>query len=101
MLDLIEKNIEMLRLLCIKYEVKTMHLFGSAAQGSFKDDSDIDILINFKDIPFDRYTDNFLELHSALENLFQRKVDLITESSLNNSYLIKSIQHTKQLLYAA
>jgi predicted nucleotidyltransferase len=101
MLDLIEKNIEMLRQLCIKYEVKTMYLFGSAAQGSFKEDSDIDILINFKDIPFDRYTENFFELHSALENLFQRKVDLITEPSLNNSYLIKSIQHTKQLLYAA
>jgi hypothetical protein len=101
MLDLIKKNIEMLRQLCIKYEVETMHLFGSAAQGSFKEDSDIDILINFKDIPFDRYTENFFELHSALENLFQRKVDLITEPSLNNSYLIKSIQHTKQLLYAA
>ncbi len=101
MLDFIEKNIKMPWQLCIKYEVKTMYLFGSAAQGSFKEDSDIDILINFKDIPFDRYTDNFFELHSALEKLFQRKVELITEPSLNNSYLIKSIQHTKQLRYAA
>jgi uncharacterized protein len=30
-----------------------------------------------------------------------RKIDLLTENSLSNPYLIESIEETKQLLYAA
>ena len=101
MKDFIEKNIDALRQLCIRYEVKTMYLFGSAVQVTFNVESDIEILNNFKDIPFDRYTDNFFELHHALENLFQLKVDILTEPSLKNPFLIKSIEESKQLLYAA
>ena len=87
--------------LCIKYEVKTMYLFGSATTANFNDDSDIDILISFKDIPFDRYSNNYFNLHAELEHLFGRKVDLVTERSLSNPYFIKSIEKTKELLYAA
>jgi predicted nucleotidyltransferase len=35
-----------------------MYLFGSAATANFNEDSDIDMLISFKDIPFDRYSNN-------------------------------------------
>ena len=78
-----------------------MHLFGSGANGDFGASSDVDILVSFKDIPFERYTDNYFELHDALVVLFGRKVDLITDKSLSNPYFIRSVEATKQLLYAA
>jgi predicted nucleotidyltransferase len=65
------------------------------------DKSDIDILISFKDISIEKYTDNYFELHYKLEELFNRKIDLLTENSLSNPYFIESIEETKQLLYAA
>ena len=101
MLDLIASKKKEIQLLCEKYEIKTMYVFGSACTGHFDESSDVDILISFKNIPFDRYTDNYFELHYQLEELLGRKVDLITENSLSNPFFIESIEETKQLLYAA
>ncbi len=101
MIDLIQEKKEDLKQLCVKYEIARMYVFGSAVSNNFHDQSDIDILISFKEIPFDRYTDNYFNLHAELELLFGRKVDLLTERSLNNKFLIDSINQTKELLYAA
>ncbi len=90
-----------LRQLCKEFDIRTMYLFGSALTESFGPDSDIDILISFKELPFDKYTDNFFKLHKSLEALFGRKVDLLTERSLSNPVFIKSIEKTRKLLYAA
>lgn len=99
--NLIEKYKNELKSLCERYDVKIMYVFGSAVTSDFSESSDVDILISFKDISFEKYTDNYFELHDALVKLFQRKVDLITERSLSNPYFIESIEKTKQLLYAA
>ena len=101
MIDLIQEKKEDLKQLCVKYEIARMYVFGSAVSNNFHDQSDIEILISFKEIPFDRYTDNYFNLHAELELLFGRKVDLLTERSLNNKFLIESINQTKELLYAA
>jgi uncharacterized protein len=98
---LILNQIDSIKELCKKYEVKTMYLFGSSSRGEFNDQSDIDILISFLEISIDQYTDNYFDLHHELESLFNRNIDLITERSLSNPYLIKSIEDTKELLYAA
>lgn len=101
MLNFIENKKLELQRLCEKYDVNTMYLFGSATSDHFNETSDIDIIISFKDLPFEKYTDNYFELHEKLEELFNRKVDLLTERSLSNPYFIQSIEKSKQLLYAA
>ncbi len=98
---LVERKKDKLVALCQKYDVKTMHLFGSVCTSNFTPESDIDILISFKEVSIDKYTDNYFELHYELEKLFKRKVDLITENALSNPYFIESVEATKQLLYAA
>jgi uncharacterized protein len=99
---IIENNRQKLNELCQRYDIHTMYVFGSASGDDFKETSDIDILISFKkDISIEKYTDNYFELHYKLEELFSRKVDLITENSLSNPYFIASIEKTKKLLYAA
>ncbi len=101
MLSIIENKKPELQQLCEKYAVKSMYLFGSASKGDFNKESDIDILISFQELAFEQYTENYFQLHEALETLFGRKVDLVTERSLSNPYFIQSIDQTKQLLYAA
>ncbi|MCE5295218.1 MAG: nucleotidyltransferase family protein [Chlamydiales bacterium] len=62
-----------------KYHVQSMFLFGSVARDEETIDSDIDILVNFSSpATFDLYMD----LKFFLEDLLNRKVDLVTESSL-------------------
>jgi uncharacterized protein len=107
----LSKNIEMhkfildrikdLKEICEACDVRKMYIFGSACTVKFNNKSDIDILVSFKDISIEKYTDNYFELHYRLEGLFGRKIDLLTENSLSNPYLIESIEETKQLLYAA
>ncbi len=99
--QVITDNIDQLKNLCEAYDIKEMFAFGSACTEKFSDQSDIDILISFNDISIEKYTDNYFDLHDKLEELFKRKVDLMTENSLSNPYLIESIEETKQLLYAA
>ncbi|PRY89190.1 nucleotidyltransferase family protein [Mongoliibacter ruber] len=101
MIDLIADNKEKLTKLCEKYDIQSMYVFGSASTDQLYESSDVDILISFKEIPIERYTDNYFLLHEELERLFGRKVDLITERSLTNPYFIRSVEKTKQLLYAA
>ncbi|HET6516536.1 MAG TPA: nucleotidyltransferase family protein [Thermodesulfovibrionales bacterium] len=63
-----------------KFHVLRIGVFGSFARGEEKDDSDIDVLIEFEE----RYEtfDNFMDLKYFLEDLFGRKVDLVTMDAL-------------------
>ncbi|MGD8779598.1 MAG: nucleotidyltransferase domain-containing protein [Ignavibacteria bacterium] len=101
MQGIIKNKLSDLKALCQTYDVKTMYVFGSACTNKFNDRSDIDILVSFKDISIERYTDNYFDLHYKLEELFNRKIDLLTENSLSNPYFIESVEETEELLYAA
>jgi len=98
---LIENQLEKIRELCFEHKVSTLHVFGSAVTDAFSEESDIDILIKFKDLSHEEYTDMYFSLHEKLEAVFNRKVDLLTERSLSNPYFIAKVEQTKMLLYAA
>jgi predicted nucleotidyltransferase len=88
--------------LCKKYRVATMYLFGSAATGNFTDNSDIDLLVTFQnDVSLDEYADNYLDLMFEIEDMFGRRIDMVTENTLSNPYFIRSVEQTKKLIYAA
>ncbi len=62
-----------------QYHVRALYLFGSVAREEELPQSDVDILVLFDSEPtFDQY----MELKFYLEELFQRKVDLVTEAGL-------------------
>jgi predicted nucleotidyltransferase len=80
--------------------VKRFYLFGSALTSRFDDKtSDIDVLIETENIPPEEKGEQLLMLWEDLEQLFARKVDLLTENSLKNPYLTKEIQQTRKLIY--
>jgi uncharacterized protein len=82
------------------YRVRRMYAFGSVCTDKFNNNSDIDFLISFEDISYEQYTDNYFDLHYKLQDLFNRRIDLLTENSLSNPYFINGVDRTKQLIYA-
>lgn len=96
---LLKHNLPQIINYCRENDVEKLHAFGSITTDNFTDKSDVDLIIKFKAIPFDQYSDNFFRLHELFEIIFQRKVDLITENSLSNPYFIKKVNQTKTLLY--
>ena len=92
-------NIENLNKLCINYNVEKMYLFGSVLNSNFNKDSDVDLLVKFKEIELAEYFDNYINFKEKLVELFGREVDLLEEQTLRNPILIKSINSSKELVY--
>jgi uncharacterized protein len=63
-----------------RFGVKSIGVFGSFARGEEKNESDLDVLVDFEDGK--KTFDNFIELKFYLEDLFDRKVDLVTVNAL-------------------
>ena len=95
----IDFNIENLNKLCINYNVEKMYLFGSVLNSNFNKDSDVDLLVKFKEIELAEYFDNYINFKEKLVELFGREVDLLEEQTLRNPILIKSINGSKELVY--
>jgi predicted nucleotidyltransferase len=63
-----------------KFHVRKIGVFGSFARGEEKGGSDIDVLIELQD-KYETF-DNYMDLKFFLEDLFSRKVDLVTVDAL-------------------
>ncbi len=74
-IEVLKKHIDVLK----KYGVKRIELFGSFVRGEQEKNSDIDFLVEFEKPNFE----NFMDLAFFLEDLFGRKVELITNGSLS------------------
>ncbi|KXS43389.1 nucleotidyltransferase family protein [Methanolobus zinderi] len=72
------------------FGVKRIGLFGSFARGEGRIDSDIDVLVEFRE--GQKTFDNYMELKFYLEDLFKRDVDLVLETSIKprlKDYILK------------
>lgn len=61
--------------------VKRLGLFGSFVRGQQSADSDVDLLVEFE--PGQKTFDNFMKLAFLLEDLLQRRVELVTTEALS------------------
>ena len=86
--------------LCKNHKVKSLYAFGSSVTDHFNPDtSDIDLVVEIDDLsPLDR-GEILISFWDNLEVFFQRKVDLLTEKSIRNPFLKKSIESTKVIIY--
>ncbi|MDG6025852.1 MAG: nucleotidyltransferase [Candidatus Brocadia sp.] len=63
-----------------EYGVSGIGIFGSVAKGTMTEDSDLDIVVEFKrPIGF-----KFVRLVEYLESLFGKRVDVITKNGIEN-----------------
>ncbi|MBN2390354.1 MAG: nucleotidyltransferase domain-containing protein [Anaerolineae bacterium] len=86
--------------LCHIYGVRRLEVFGSASRHDFDPKrSDIDFLVNFTEThPLGAF-EQYFGLKEALEQLFQRPVDLIEEKAIKNPYFKQAIQQDRVLIY--
>jgi len=74
-----------------KYEVQKAALFGSFVRGEQREDSDIDILVEFKDRESKTLLD-LVGLELELQEILNRKVDVLTYPSIHpllKDYILK------------
>ena len=91
-MKLIDNHIKNIVSLCKRYKVNRLFVFGSVLTDRFNDESDIDLVVDFK-------KDEVDDFKYSLQDLFGRKVDLVEEQSIKNPYFRKSVDSTKQLIY--
>ena len=81
--------------ICKDAGITYLALFGSQARGDQRSDSDIDLLVEFKETPG---LISFIRTKQQFEKLFDRKVDLVTKNGLSK-YLKPYIQKDLQVIY--
>lgn len=85
--------------LCRRYRVRELSVFGSAARGEMRADSDIDLLVEFlPDAEIDLVDHAGLMLD--LSHLLNRRVDLVSKKGLK-PLIRDSVLEQARLLYAA
>lgn len=98
--SLIKENYNVFASLCKQHRVSKIYAFGSSITDKFDPDkSDIDLVVDLDIKDPIEYGETLISLWDNLELLFSRKVDLLTEDSIHNPYLRKSVDATKKLVY--
>ncbi|MDR1170377.1 MAG: nucleotidyltransferase family protein [Prevotellaceae bacterium] len=75
-----------------EYAVKNLGLFGSFADGTYTDNSDIDIIVEFeRPVGW-----KFFSLETYLEKTLGRRIDLVTRDALKEQikpYILSQVQY--------
>lgn len=85
---------------CSSHQVKYLYAFGSSVTNKFDyEKSDVDLLVEIDNSDPIVRGEMLLSLWDTFEMFFHRNVDLLTDSSIRNPYLRKSIDSSKVLIY--
>jgi hypothetical protein len=74
-----------------RFKIKEIGVFGSYVTGEYKKDSDLDILVEFKE-PVGLF--EFMDLEEYLQNLLKIKVDLVSKKALKpriGEYILREV----------
>ena len=99
---LLQNHREEIAAVCGRLGVERLDVFGSAVRTDFDPSkSDLDFVVQFAGPHGRGYADRYLALAEALEKLFARPVDLLTERSLRNPILQRVIAADRRTLYGS
>ena len=99
---IIKNNIDQLNKICRSHNVKRLYVFGSASTGTFnEEESDIDLIVELEQQNPVNKGETLIVLWDKFEELFKRRVDLLSGTKVRNPYLQEGIDATKQLIYEA
>jgi|SRR5687768_7190223 len=93
------RHIDQIRKLCATNKVRSLFVFGSILSEGFKSDSDIDLIVDIDSNDPLIYSDSYFNLKFQLEQLLNRKIDLLEQNTIQNPYLRRQIDETKVLIY--
>jgi uncharacterized protein len=87
--------------LCARFHVRRLALFGSAARSSGSEPRDFDLLVEFQTMPPVQHAESYFGLWEELEKLLRAPVDLVEPAAIRNPYFQRSVEATQVNLYAA
>ena len=101
-IPLVEAHNAELEQICLRHHVTRLDLFGSVATGRYHaEESDLDFVVEFQQLPPGTYADAYFGLLESLELLFGRSIDLVVDSAISNPYFRQSIEESRTTVYEA
>jgi len=91
-----------LAVLCERFGVERLEIFGSGATEDEFDParSDLDFIVEFRrDQDLGPWLRHYFAFRSALSELFGRPVDLVMSSAMKDPYFIREANRTRRLVY--
>ncbi|GJM33642.1 MAG: hypothetical protein DHS20C18_26430 [Saprospiraceae bacterium] len=85
---------------CIHAKVEELYAFGSILTDKFTEESDIDFIVSIKSEDPIEYGEHYFELKFKLEEIFNRKIDLLEQKAIRNELFRDLIDQKKMLVYA-
>ena len=99
---IIKNRLSELNEICKSLDVRRLYVFGSLSTDNFDENkSDIDLIVELNEKDPIEKGEKLIILWDKFEELFGRKVDLLSRAQVRNPYLQKGIDATKQLIYEA
>ncbi len=100
---LIEQRRADIALLCRRYGVQRLEVFGSAARAAEFDPatSDADFLVDFEPGGEVAPLEQFFGLADALAHLLGRPVDLVERGAVRNPFVLAGINRSREVVFAA
>jgi predicted nucleotidyltransferase len=86
--------------LCRRLGIKELSLFGSVLREDFRPDSDVDVLVEYRDGAGLRFSE-YLAAETELTGLFGRGVDLVTRKAVRNPFVRHHILNNRVVIYPA
>lgn len=101
---LVTERMGQIRQICREYRVERLYLFGSAANGEMRPDSDLDFLVEFQEGAQEHFSPGLLGspllgMGAKLDGLFDREVDLVESRLIADPGFLQEIEETKELIY--
>ena len=95
----LEIPVEAIRALCRRYRVAELLLFGSARRADFRQDSDVDLLVEFESDAEPTFL-TLARLQRELAETLHHKVDLVPKGGLK-PLIRDEVLASAEVLYAA
>jgi len=91
---------EQIEAFCRKWKIREFALFGSVLRDDFRENSDVDVMVEFE--PAARHSlFEFFDMEEELKEMFGRPVDLVQKSAVTNPFVRHHIRHHRQVVFRA
>jgi predicted nucleotidyltransferase len=97
----IAENKDAIASLCRQFRIRKLDVFGSAVTSAFDPDtSDLDFIVDLGG--YERgVASRYFDFAEALEDFFDRKVDLLTDEQIKNPYFRQAVEEQRINIYEA
>ena len=101
-LALAQPQLDAIAAACRRHHVARLHAFGSVLRSDFRPgESDIDLLVEFQPLDASTLYQTYFALLNDLRQGLASRVDLVMADAVRNPTIKKTIDASKQEIYAA